>query len=99
MPWRNPIWLQFCWHKLGRLLTPYLVLGMTAGVAGLAVQLAARAWLPTVATSATVGAVVALTPAARRKARSLAVWGVSIQLAAVLAAANGARGRWNVWQR
>ena len=99
VPWRNPIWLQFYWHKLGRLLTPYFVLGMAAGIAGLAVQLAARAWLPTVATSATVGAVVALTPAARRKARSLVTWGVSIQLAAVLAAANGARGRWNVWQR
>lgn len=31
VPWRNPIWLQFLSHKLGRLIAPWAMLGMLAG--------------------------------------------------------------------
>ena len=33
-----------------------------------------------------------------RKVRSAAVWGVTMQAAAVVATINGLRGNWNVWR-
>jgi hypothetical protein len=50
LPWRNPVWLQFMSHKMGRLAVPYLLLvafatsitlsGSTLGLAALAGQVA-----------------------------------------------------------
>jgi poly-beta-1,6-N-acetyl-D-glucosamine synthase len=36
MPWRNPLWLQFVSHKLGRLLVPYALLALFASSLALA---------------------------------------------------------------
>ena len=30
LPWRNPVWLQYVSHKLGRLAVPYAMLGIFA---------------------------------------------------------------------
>src|SRR5262249_33387824 len=30
LPWRNPVWLQFVSHKIGRLLVPFALLAMFA---------------------------------------------------------------------
>ena len=30
LPWRNPVWLQYLSHKLGRLAVPYAMLGIFA---------------------------------------------------------------------
>ncbi|HLS46952.1 MAG TPA: glycosyltransferase, partial [Gemmatimonadales bacterium] len=38
VPGRNPVWIQFVFHKLLRLLTPYLLLGLVIGIAGSMVQ-------------------------------------------------------------
>jgi poly-beta-1,6-N-acetyl-D-glucosamine synthase len=38
MPWRNPVWLQFVSHKIGRLLVPYALVVMLATSALLAPQ-------------------------------------------------------------
>jgi len=36
LPWRNPVWLQFVSHKLGRLFVPYAMLGLFASSLALA---------------------------------------------------------------
>ncbi len=38
LPWRNPVWLQFVSHKLGRLLVPYALLGTLVASLALAAQ-------------------------------------------------------------
>ena len=102
LPLRNPIWLQFVFHKLLRLLTPYWVLAILVwGVA-----LGGR-WLlehPLAALG-----VALLVPAVvydyRRSPRSLArrAYGTAVsflllQAAVVVAAANGVRRQWDVWR-
>jgi cellulose synthase/poly-beta-1,6-N-acetylglucosamine synthase-like glycosyltransferase len=101
-PWANPIWFQFVCHKLLRLLTPYLLLAMAAGTlwafAG-ALRAAPQAVLPVAALAAVAAAVVLGHPGLRRRTRSIVVQVVALQVAVVVATANGARGRWDVWQR
>jgi len=41
LPWRNPVWLQYVSHKLGRLAVAYALLTMFAA----AIALAARGWI------------------------------------------------------
>jgi biofilm PGA synthesis N-glycosyltransferase PgaC len=36
LPWRNPVWIQFVSHKLGRLLVPYGLLGLMVSSVALA---------------------------------------------------------------
>ena len=102
VPWRNPIWLQFVFHKLLRLLTPYIALLFALGVAGVAVAFLVALGPRPVGVLAGVVLLVALLPPARpllRRARGLLTWGVALQAAAVTALANGLRGRWDVWRR
>jgi cellulose synthase/poly-beta-1,6-N-acetylglucosamine synthase-like glycosyltransferase len=99
IPLRNPAWLQFIFHKLLRLLTPYLILVLGAwGVAhaGLAVVHSPKLVL------ALAGIVaLALLVSGRRAVQAAwraIVWGVVLQAATVVATAYGLRGRWNVWR-
>jgi hypothetical protein len=100
VPGRNPVWAQFVFHKLLRLLTPYLLL--LAAVATLA-ELAARSpartfWLGALAV-AIAGLAASLLPRVGPRVRGLVVWGVTLQAAIVVATVNGVRGRWDVWHR
>ena len=99
VPFRNPVWFQFVFHKLLRLLTPYFVLV-------LAVWAAAHAGLalvhyPTLGLAVVGFAVLASLVSGRRAAQAAwraIVWGVALQAATVVATAYGLRGRWNVWR-
>jgi cellulose synthase/poly-beta-1,6-N-acetylglucosamine synthase-like glycosyltransferase len=98
VPGRNPIWVQFLFHKLLRLLTPYLALAMVVGAAGLALR-ALRFLPPAVpfgVLAALTLALVAL-PALRRRLVHQVGAALSLQAAIVVATVNGIRGRWNVW--
>jgi cellulose synthase/poly-beta-1,6-N-acetylglucosamine synthase-like glycosyltransferase len=104
VPVRNPIWAQFLFHKLLRLVTPYLALGAVLGAAGAAVSVvAARAGeagtMPLTGLAVVLVLAVLLVPAVRRRVAHQLEWGVSLQAAVVVATVNGLRGRWNVWQR
>jgi cellulose synthase/poly-beta-1,6-N-acetylglucosamine synthase-like glycosyltransferase len=99
-PLRNRIWVQFVFHKLLRLLTPYfaalvvasaLWLGMTALVAapmGGEILIGAGAAL----------VLLCLVPHVRRVLRAQLAWGLAMQSSIVVATVNGVRGRWDVWQ-
>jgi len=98
VPGRNPIWIQFLFHKLLRLLTPYLVLAILVGGAGLAVR-ALRA-LPVavpLALAAALVLVLVVLPGLRRRVVHQLSAAFSLQAAIVVATVNGIRGRWNVW--
>jgi cellulose synthase/poly-beta-1,6-N-acetylglucosamine synthase-like glycosyltransferase len=100
VPFRNPVWLQFVFHKLLRLLTPYLlVLGAVGAVWGAVTMLpGAVVGGAALAAAVVVGALLA-TPRLGRRLRAAAVQGAALQGAVVVAAFNGLRGRWDVWQR
>ncbi len=99
-PLRNPIWLQFVFHKLLRLLTPYLTLfvgiagAWVAGSAILASPVGTRA-LPVAVLG---GGLLLLVPRIRRLVRAQVAWGMALQSSIVVATINGVRGKWDVWQ-
>lgn len=100
VPGRNPIWLQFVFHKLLRLLTPYLALLLLVAVAVVAVRgLWALGGVTALLLAAAVPALALAHPALRRRIARQVEWIVLLQAAAVLATLNGVRGRWAVWQR
>ena len=100
VPLRNPIWLQFVLHKLARLVTPYLALALTLGLAVMGARALGDALPAALAgTALAVALLLAAQPALRRRARHLITWGVALQAAVVVATFNGLRGRWDVWQR
>jgi len=98
VPTRNPIWLQFMFHKLLRLLTPYWCIGLAACAS---VMLLHWLELRPVALGLPVFGLAAVTAARKVKiARLLAsgvVWVVMLQAALVMATVNGLRRRWDVW--
>ena len=100
VPFRNPIWLQFLFHKLLRLLTPYWLLAILLWV-GAAVWKAADN-LPAHLTLL-LGAVLLLAMAARpvllRRVRNVLYQGTLLQFAVVAATFNGLMGRWDVWRK
>lgn len=98
-PRANPIWLAFVCHKLLRLLTPYCLLGVFVGIAGLVVQLAPSSVRTLLIASGVVLLFVLIgrDPLSRRL-RSAVAWGLTMQVAAVVASVNGLRGNWNVWR-
>jgi cellulose synthase/poly-beta-1,6-N-acetylglucosamine synthase-like glycosyltransferase len=99
VPVRNPVWLQFVFHKLLRLLTPYLLLLFVAGAAwGAAAALPPRVLAGAVVGLALVGAALLAMPRVGPRLRAAAVQGAALQGAVVLAAFNGLRGRWDVWR-
>ena len=94
VPVRNPIWLQFLFHKLLRLLTPYVAI--LAGLAAVGFVWQRFGPLP-ILVGAGLGALAAVLPRVGPRVRRLVVWGVTLQAAIVVATLNGLRGRWNVW--
>lgn len=99
-PVRNPIWLQFVFHKLLRLLTPYLAALLV--VSGIWVVMSAVAASP-LGTPVLLGAgallvLLCLVPPVRRTLRAQIAWGLAMQSSIVVATVNGVRGRWDVWQ-
>ncbi len=104
VPVRNPIWLQFVFHKLLRLLTPYLALAIAVGTAVLLAEAVGTAIGDEhrIAAAALVACGIALIlarPRLRRRAGELVSWSVALQAAVVVATYNGLRGRWDVWHR
>jgi cellulose synthase/poly-beta-1,6-N-acetylglucosamine synthase-like glycosyltransferase len=95
-PWRNPVWVQFVFHKLLRLATPFLTLGL---LVAWSVALVQRGPLVGGAMLALAGACAAVMVLASARLREQLVWTVTLQSAVVVAVANGVRGRWEVWQR
>lgn len=96
-PFRNPIWAQFVFHKLLRLLTPYLVL---LAVLGAGWQVGAYLLSHPIGIQVTLGMVagLCLIPRVRRTLKEQITWGLAMQSSIVAATANGMRGRWNVWR-
>jgi hypothetical protein len=97
VPTRNPIWLQFIFHKLMRLLTPYLLaMTLLAGGAWVLLALPGRvAWLAL----GTIAALTTLALAASWRIRELVGDVIAMQAAVVQATRNALRGDWDVWTR
>lgn len=99
-PIRNPIWVQFVFHKLLRLVTPYLTIfiGIAAAwLIGSAIIASPVSW-QILSGVALVMTLLCLIPRVRRVASAQIAWGVALQSSVVVATVNGMRGRWNVWQ-
>ncbi len=99
-PLRNRIWLQFVFHKLLRLLTPYFA--ALFAVSGVWVVLSTVASSP-LGLRMLLGAgaallLLCLVPHVRRALRAQIAWGLAMQSSIVVATVNGVRGRWDVWQ-
>ncbi|MEO7458360.1 MAG: glycosyltransferase [Gemmatimonadaceae bacterium] len=99
-PLRNRIWLQFVFHKLLRLLTPYFAaLVALSGVwLLLSAAVASPFGLPLLAACGVALLLLCLVPHVRRALRAQLAWGVAMQSSIVVATVNGVRGRWDVWQ-
>lgn len=99
-PLRNPIWLQFVFHKLLRLLTPYLTLfvAIAAIWVATAALLASPAGARALPIAVLGGGLLLLVPRVRRIVRAQLAWGMALQSSVVVATINGVRGRWDVWQ-
>jgi cellulose synthase/poly-beta-1,6-N-acetylglucosamine synthase-like glycosyltransferase len=96
-PFRNPVWAQFVFHKLLRLLTPYLVLMAVLG-AGWQVGAYLLSHPPGILLTLGTIAGLCLIPRVRRVLKEQLTWGLAMQSSIVAATANGMRGRWNVWR-
>jgi poly-beta-1,6-N-acetyl-D-glucosamine synthase len=99
-PLRNPVWLQFVFHKLLRLLTPWFLVLPAVWLAALILHSTSPALLLGIALAAlSVVAWIALSrhgPGVRL--RRILVEATLLQVAIVVASVNGLRGRWNVWK-
>lgn len=98
-PFRNPIWTQFVFHKLLRLLTPYLVLlalvAMVWRVAAFVIVSGQPLFLDAVL--AAIGLIVGV-PRLRRSVIAQLSWAWALQTSALTASINGLRGNWDVWK-
>jgi cellulose synthase/poly-beta-1,6-N-acetylglucosamine synthase-like glycosyltransferase len=94
-PVHNPVWAQFVTHKLLRFLTPYWLLVCAVWVAWTIGQQLGFGWL--LAAVVLFAALLQLRSRPFRALRSAVVSSILVQVAAVRATANGARGRWDVW--
>lgn len=99
-PLRNPLWLQFVFHKLLRLLTPYLAVVALVGMAWAVVSALLSTALGTqlLLGAAVAGVALCLVPRVRRVLTHQIAWGVAMQGSIVVATVNGVRGRWDVWR-
>lgn len=98
-PIRNPIWLQFLFHKLLRLTTPYMVTFIGIWVIVRPAASATPATLLLAGGAAVVGLAWLMSthrPLAVRL-RRLALESFLIQYAVLVAGVNGLRGNWQVW--
>ncbi|CAN5764583.1 hypothetical protein BH23GEM3_BH23GEM3_17440 [soil metagenome] len=100
IPWRNPIWLQFLFHKLLRLLTPWLVLGVVVWLVVTGIRWTGAGFPERFLVLALPALLVPLLmPTLARSLRSALYQGFLMQIAVVAATLNGLRGRWDVWAR
>jgi cellulose synthase/poly-beta-1,6-N-acetylglucosamine synthase-like glycosyltransferase len=98
VPIRNPIWLQFVFHKLLRFLTPYVfAVFVFASIGAIAMAVPRGAVLGAGAALGALAIAAVLVLAASRRARSAVRAGLLMQAALVKATMNGLRGRWDVW--
>lgn len=100
VPWRNPIWTQFLFHKLLRLATPYLLMVVLVAGAGWLASGPGRV-SPMVGriVLVTLLAATAMAVAAMPRVRRAATMAVAMQGAVLRATVNGLRGHWDVWSR
>jgi cellulose synthase/poly-beta-1,6-N-acetylglucosamine synthase-like glycosyltransferase len=99
VPLHNPIWPQFVFHKLLRLLTPYWLIAVLAWAAVTVLQRVGAH--PVVAALVALPLAVALLMANARGfriARRTAVWALVLLAAIVVAGINGFLRRWDVWR-
>ena len=98
LPWRNPIWFQFLFHKLLRLVTPYwlLVVGLWMVVAAGRI-LGPWVLVAIVALAVSAGWLWRTRSALGARLRTIASEAVLMQIAPVKAGWYGLRGRWRVW--
>ena len=99
-PIRNPIWLQFVFHKLLRLATPYLTLfvAIAAVYTAVAAVAASPYSMRIFGAFAVLIVLLSLVRRVRLVVRAQIAWGVALQSSIVVATVNGVRGRWDVWQ-
>jgi len=99
IPWRNPIWLQFMFHKLLRLLTPYWIIGLTTWTGFMLLR-----WFETNPIVMSIPLFTLAAASAVRKSKVARViggavgWGAMLQAALIVAMVNGLRRQWDVWQ-
>lgn len=99
-PFRNPVWLQFVFHKVLRLATPYLVLAIGIWFGARVGAAVGRAGLAAIV-GATLGGGILLEAWRRWRQgaeRGFFAEALLLQAAVVVATFNGLRRRWKVWQ-
>lgn len=97
VPVRNPVWVQFVCHKLLRLLTPWLALGVAVGTAGAVLQRTGWTGVVIMLAAGALLAGLAIATGHGARLKGVIVWLWSMQLSVIAATANGLRGRWDVW--
>lgn len=98
-PFRNPVWIQFLFHKLLRLLTPYLALvALFASVWEFGVYVIASGHVSMVYAVIFAFVLALLIPRLRRALFAQLAWAWALQTSAVTASINGLRGNWDVWK-
>jgi cellulose synthase/poly-beta-1,6-N-acetylglucosamine synthase-like glycosyltransferase len=98
-PFRNDIWLQFVFHKLLRLLTPYFAALLLVSGAWTVIRIMAGSTMggSLLLAAGAILLLLCLVPHVRRALRAQIAWGVAMQSSIVVATVNGVRGRWDVW--
>ncbi len=104
VPWRNPIWAQFVFHKLFRMATPAFLIPLGIGVAWLAIdRMPAWTWLGrglwfwgAVAAGALLLGARFLRPV--RMVLSEITWTLVLLAAPLVAAYRAFRGQWDIWK-
>ncbi|MEZ5473887.1 MAG: glycosyltransferase [Steroidobacteraceae bacterium] len=99
LPWRNPVWSQFVFHKLLRIATPFLAAIFAVGASGALYAAGVFAFWP----FAFVPLVLLLLPAAAGSGRTRKLlgdlgWVLLLLCAPVVAVWRALRGRWDVWR-
>lgn len=98
LPVRNPIWFQFVFHKLARLLTPYCLMLIAAWMLVRGAAALGGFALVAAALSLLMGFWLARTHTQiGGRIRRAVIEGALIQFAVIVAGFNGLRGRWQVW--
>jgi hypothetical protein len=100
LPWRNPVWSQFVFHKLMRIATPFL---LVAGAIGMFTVVMSQQlpWLIWIGLCGLVGLLAIgalLAPARSRRWLANIAWALLLLCAPLVAVWNATRGRWDVWR-
>ena len=99
VPGRNPIWIQFLFHKILRLLTPYWLLIVALWLVAEVVVRAGPG--PLLFAAILVGLLALISWMASRsfahRVRAFIVEALLVQAAVVVAGIKGLRGEWQVW--